>query len=115
MINERIKLIEDRESMYNLNEESTKNQKSTINFDIFEEKEEENMIKMREINSRIRKEVEKKMPKIDESQILDKNIVFLLNPENQTINLKENIQNKYENKNKLLNSVLQVYSFLLMS
>ena len=38
MINERIKLIEDRESMYNLNEESTKNQKSTINFDIFEEK-----------------------------------------------------------------------------
>lgn len=108
MINERIKLIEDRESMYILNEESTKNQKSMTNYDIFDEKEEENMIKMREINSKIRKEVEKKIPKIDESQILDKEIVSLLNIENKTINMKENFQNKFENKNKLLNSVLQV-------
>ena len=128
MIEERIRLLEERENLYkfeeNLNENNLK--KTIHEEDLFIERE-DNFVKLREINMKIRKEVEKKSSKIDESLIEDKNIMCLIDKQNKNTSNSMNIEGRasknnshfqkdepkkqetnFLNNNKFRNSVLQI-------
>lgn len=129
MIEERIKLLEERENLYkyeeNLNENNFKKTHQEEE-DLFTERE-ENFVKLREINMKIRKEVEKKTSKIDESLIEDKSIMCLIDKQNKYTSSSMNLEGKtskttshllkdeskkpetnFLNNNKFRNSVLQI-------
>lgn len=130
MIEERIKLLEERENYFKVDIELNENSKKGRNDDFLDEKEEETMIRMREINMKIRKEVEKKGIKMDENLLIDKDILFFTDRNhsknnlqmNSTINEGKTSKNidktvkedskkneiNFLNNNKFRNSVLQI-------
>jgi len=100
MIEERIKLLEERENLYNLDmEESAKKEKK----DDFLDEKEDKMIRMREINMKIRKEVERKATKFDDNQLIDKDIIIDKQSHKSNIQPMNSMNFEHKNTNSMLN------------
>ena len=112
MIEERIKLLEERENLYKLDIEQAEMSKKDKGDEFLNEQEEENLIRIREINMKIRKEVEKKATKFDDNLLIDKDIVHLLDKQSNHVKTNINNQNMNHNSNHLetksSNSVLNI-------
>lgn len=109
MIEERIKLLEERENVFGFEEGENNGSNKFNKDDLLDENEEEKIIRLRDINMKIRKEVLRKNTKLDENQVIDKNIMNLIEKQknnnsrnlNITVPLTLEIENK--NSNNLLN------------
>lgn len=107
MIEERIKLLEERENYFHFDAENGEKSRKEIEVDDLLDEREDNKMRLHEINMKMRKEVLKKSSKLDENQVVDKNILHLI--EKQKHNSKTNFslpiifENECKNSNSLMN------------
>lgn len=109
MIEERIKLLEERENVFGFEEGEGNDSNKIAKDDLLDENEEEKIIRLREINMKIRKEVLRKNTKLDENQVIDKDIMNLIekhknnNFRNPNVSAPITLEIENKNSNNMLN------------